>query len=164
MCVDPANDSCRDRWYLEELPCRQEEGDCAIYIRDVFGETDAAGGLRITVVGTATGCTKLRVLISCGADLRVETLVNPDGSWKAVLNGILAECRCDAKIIVDVCCLLPVSAQNCCATLVLRGLPCRTPDTNCFVGIERVYGLLDPTGSTVEYPVSWSMTGLPEAR
>jgi len=149
-CVDPAGVTCRDAWKLEKLRCRTFEDDCTIYIRDVFGEADAAGGLRITVVGTATGCTKLQVIISCGARLTVETTVNTDGSWKAVFNGILAECKCDAPITINACCLLPVTAQNCCASLTLRSLPCRTPDTNCLVGIERVYGLLDPSGGYVD--------------
>jgi len=124
-CIVPElADRCCDEW-KGVLPCR-EPGECHVWIDGIEPvldtDDDVEGRIhRVIIFGGAQECSKVRVVMNCAGNEQTAIVEVIDGFWQVTLDGITAECFCNQRIFVEVCC---VEHPNCCDFVELDRVRC----------------------------------------
>ncbi len=94
---------------------------CTITITDAFGVGSPTPS-EVHVLGTATDCKEVKVLLSCASPPGNEVVVPVDGTghWSAVFTQV-ANCQCNGQVRIRVVC----TADPDCQITQSRDLPCR---------------------------------------
>ena len=111
ICVDDPN--CADTWE-GRLEC-DEERRCEVKVTAVLGTESGGQVTSVTVLGTAVGCSQVKVSFTCQGQVISEVAsVDPGGNWKALFDAsdklVVAECECNGPVRVEAIC---VDHPNC---------------------------------------------------